>query len=276
MTIRIKISLSILLATGIIIGAIVLLSGLCLYSGVWNPSWNPFKNTSEQILQKAMLNLIDAETGKINASFQTVLTSLNSNQQIEASAEIAGAYDKKEKDKPKGEGSFTVNVGVEGINILFEGEMKFIGEDFYVKFNTIPPFLPMGELNSWKNKWIRFKNSTLEKQGKTNEEIFDYSKLSSQEIGKRIAQKAEELVRKNKILDLKKNLGEEKVNNKKAYHYLVSLNKQGTKIFLSGILEEMQKYVREERKAEFEKNLMDFSQNFEKNWEVFKEIEFEV
>ena len=67
----IKISIPVIAST-LLVAVIVVLATLSLYSGAWSPSWSPFKGSSQQIFDKAKINLINAYITDKNDKFRMV------------------------------------------------------------------------------------------------------------------------------------------------------------------------------------------------------------
>jgi len=145
---------------------------------------------------------------------------------------LSGKVDQTDSKNPKNATKMNLNLDLGGMEIKLNGEMIIIDKITYVKIGQLPFPLSMFLGEQFSNQWFKLDMEELEKQQKKimqgsgmdiNFDAFDLSK--NQEKMERIKQQFTELIKNNNLLQVDQRLRDEKINNKKCYHYQVSLNK---------------------------------------------------
>jgi len=218
----------------IIIGIFVVLilgTGISLAARIWDPLWNPFRPDPEKVIAKMSKKMaevktlhselkfdfgyeIKSETPKVESSFKTVMT-----------AKVDS--DEADPQNLKSAGDFDIVANFDGMQISVAGESITIGEDTYLKLNTIPfPFSIMfGEA---QGQWIKYGDEETEK---------------TKEAEKETIKKLEELFKDKKLYIVKKEFPDEEIRNVKVYHYLVALNKEEIKKLLPELFKTIQEFM---------------------------------
>jgi hypothetical protein len=223
----------------IIIGIIligIIVTGISLVSRIWDPLWNPFRLSPEKVMEKMNLEMEKLETLHSRTKLDIEVKGYTENPTT-ISLISDGDLDNTNPDNPKSAGSLGLTMTMEGMEFSLAGEAKLIGQDFYFKLNTLPALalLPISGIDytQLKNQWI--KTDIVSKEG------------INPEITKQIAG----LFKDKKFYSVTKEFSDEKLDNQKTYHYLLTLNKEEIKKVLSEFLDTA---VRPEQLAEVNVN----------------------
>jgi len=155
---------------------------------------------------------------------------------------LAGKLDQTDKDNRKNQAKLNLSFEVSGVEIKAEVETIEIGDDIYVKIGTIP-FLSMFLGDQFSNQWFKINLEELEQWQKDlieqsgqdiNIDQFNYSE--NKEKIDRAQQKIKDLINNSNILQVDERLRDEKINNKKCYHYRISLNQANIGKLIEGVL----------------------------------------
>lgn len=155
---------------------------------------------------------------------------------------LSGASDNSDKNSLKNESEFDVNFDVGGVAMSVGGETKVVDKKIYFKINQLPIlFTPV--LGQFSNQWYelnveelqRFQEEEMEEAGiKTDLATFNFEK-NSKKI-KELKKKINNLIKDSKLISVDKRLKDEKVDNKKCYHYKTSINKKNLDKFIKEFL----------------------------------------
>jgi hypothetical protein len=212
-----------------------------LASRIWDPLWNPFRPGPEEVMEKMISEMEKVKTSQGKMEFSLI----GSNEgRLELRLDLEGKADFSQPEKPRSEGSFSVifeaGNGVED-KFALVGEMKNLDETSYLKLTTLlSPFFPMScdpsqikdcladiypDPSQLKNQWLKIDRAS----------IIDLLNLMLMgmvppEMEKIIQMKIQEGMKKiltgKKLYLVKEELPDEKIDETKVYHYLVSLNKE--------------------------------------------------
>ncbi|MEA2089007.1 MAG: hypothetical protein U9O55_04195 [Patescibacteria group bacterium] len=155
---------------------------------------------------------------------------------------LSGASDNRDKNNLKNETEFDFNFDIGGMAMSVKGETKVVDKKIYFKINQLPILVaPM--FGEFSNKWYEldieelqeFQKQKMEKAGvETDSESFDFEK-NSKKI-KELAKKINKLIKDNELISVDKRLKDEKIDNKKCYHYQTSVNKNNLDKFIKGFI----------------------------------------
>ena len=279
-----------------LVSGIVVIVGIVssLYTQVWNPSWNPFVSP-DKILSEALEKMADLKTYSQKAEISISASGFEGLDNISFSIKGDIDVDVTLPENPKSSGDFQMDVSFAGISeqqltpqitpfviggkltLFLEGEAKQIGKEFYLKIKTIPfyPFLEpqlamLGiNLSEIKDNWIKIDPEAISQWTGVKYESLETEKT------KNIQEEMENILKGKKILSVKSVLKDEKIDNTMCYHYLVSVNSEELKGFISEIQKEVLKeYSLEEEISKEE--LGEFYEKFDETWEKIGGIEFEI
>ena len=219
-----------------IIGGAVILGvaglGICFGTRVLDPLWNPFRPSLEKVIEEISTSMEEVKTMHSKGDIEIAIS------EDKFLITFEGDSDARDSENMKLDGE---------LGITSDGMQKFslnvsnriIGDTTYLKLNEIvgPPnieslFLILGvNLDEIKDQWIMFDEEALEKLG---------GAYSSQEISReeqeKMTKKIQELFTGRKIYYVKEEMPDEKINGKKAYHYLITLDKEEIKEVVPEIL----------------------------------------
>lgn len=262
----------------VIIGAIG--SVVALYTNLWSPSWNPFKEKPEIVLAKAIKNIQELKTfhytGKMKIEF------LNK-EKFSIGIDMTGDIDNTNKDIPKSSVSIKGSFLGEGMELSVKGNLVSIGEEAYGKIEEFPKipsivmmFSMLGiDIEKIKNVWIKIDEKSLknfyEKLG------IKVEKPLPKEEQEKLLNELKELLKGKEFLKIKTDLGEKEIDGKKVYHYLVLINKEELKKIFPEILDVILKYSQETiSQKEKEEMLKEIPQMIDKAFEEIGELDFEI
>ncbi|MBZ9578493.1 hypothetical protein KJA14_01440 [Patescibacteria group bacterium] len=217
----------------IIAGVIILIAigvGVCLYTKAWDPFWNPFRPSPEEVIEKMVI-----EMGELKAVHSRAEMSIEAKEDtkegFKISMDFASDSDNTDPKNPKSAGDFYITLAFEGMQFSLAGESKTIGEDSYFKLTTIPalaflePFFEMLgiDLGEIKGQWIKFDMAEETQKAKEEQE--------------EMIQKFQTLFKDKKLYIVTREFADKEIRNVKTYHYLVALNKEEIKKLIPGIFE---------------------------------------
>ncbi|MCD6528320.1 hypothetical protein J7K44_01640 [bacterium] len=223
-----------------------------LASRVWDPLWNPFRPSPEEVIKKMSLEMEKVKTSKEKMEISLI----GKNEEIfELKLNTEGEIDETQPEKPKSKSKFNFVASLTkkeepmGIKFALNGETKLKDEVLYLRFTTLPtiPLFPMVGINlsQIEDQWIKIDQDSIieimkgiKKEEWTPEMEEMYRKQAEKEriFQKEFQEKIKKILKEEKLFVVKKEFPDEKINKKKVYHYLVALNKEE---FLREVLETM-------------------------------------
>jgi len=247
------------------IGAVIVAGGALLYTNTWNPSWNPFfgpQESWEKVFPEVVKSMEGLQSYHNNFDF-----SFKVEGPLKSGPENKKAQDKnnveylnlrfggntdidiRDKNSQKSKGTFSItmaSLGDENENENFSTNIDFIGtspKELFFKINNIDISgknsqdiaLVASLFETNKGKWISYKEDDLKEiLGKDWEKISEEISKSTEvgNVSSTIANTndfARRIIADKNLVSFKKNLKSEKVNGKRTFHYLLSLNKQEAK-----------------------------------------------
>jgi len=233
--------------TGLItkVVAVVIILGIigtgvfALATRKWDPVWNPFRPAPEKVLKEMSAKMKEVKSFhyesemKINATDGKDGTENN----FSMSMLFSGKTDKTDPENPKGSLDFSFDFGKpsEGLFSL-GGKIKTIGKDAYFKLTTFSVPQPelflslmmMGiDIDKIKEQWIKANEDEIEE---LNQELINGRENELKKAQqKEIEEKIKKLFEGRKIYYVKKELPDEKKNEKRFYRYVIALDKKELK-----------------------------------------------
>jgi len=215
-----------------------------LAARIWDPLWNPFRPSPELVLARAMENMFGLKSYHTETTAKLDVTNLDTQETLKVTLQITSDADRFDKNEPKSYSIFTFNIGAQGVNFILGGETIQIGEETYIKINTLPAPLLMElqtvspNLNQivdkLKNQWISFNPEDLGISMGINS-------LTPQER-EEIEQKMQDLVFKYPPVQIKKELPDQTIDGQKMYQILTVLDKENLKLYLAELLKIVEEY----------------------------------
>ncbi|MEA3432592.1 MAG: hypothetical protein U9R01_08000 [candidate division WOR-3 bacterium] len=258
---------------GIISALIIILVGavVVLATGLWNPDWNPFQPSSDQVLAEAFENM-----SGLKAVHSKIVYNMDVQAEESFSAGVIMESDTNTSDtnNPKFQSIAEVNVSAKGIKMFFNGEMRSIDDAFYFKIGTVPIALSATlslagiDISDWTNKWFKFDSKELG---------MSLIKTLSSEEKIEMEQDTIRLLSEYPIAVVVKKLTDEKINGQNTYHYLLALDKENVKQFLVGSLEIVNKYYEIDDLMDIpEEEMQEISDKIDEFFEKTGGIDFEI
>ena len=149
---------------------------------------------------------------------------------------VDGAVDSADADNLKNENKVDMGLDLSGTEMKLGFETKTIKDTFYGKIDKAPFPLSL-ILGQFFHTWYSFDPEDL-KSLSSNKVDFQKNNEQSKEINKKI----KNLIKKTNIFQFKERLRDEKVNNKKCYHYKVGIDKPA----LNKLIKDIVKILNEE------------------------------
>ena len=256
-----------------IILAIVLICGIVLIV------WNPFTTRSSLVIENAITKLSQLKAFKTETNIAVEIwakprTNEEQTQKIDALLTISTDSNDLGTEEAKTLSEIDFKLGIEGIEINLKGKIIGAGEKLYLKITTLPSIPLLGEaLEEIKNQWIEIDIADL------REKLGEVSIEGTIETNELINDLKEAMKEKNIFKVKKEFAADEELNGVKTTHYLTELNKKTAKGLIPEILELNKKYLSEQEKANYEKEVEEFLKSFNKNfediWNKIKPLNFE-
>ncbi len=218
----------------IVIGIVILGvvgAGACLGVRVWDPLWNPFRPSPEKVIGEMSTNMEEVKT--LHSKVEINITSKGGVSESKFSINFEGDSDATDFENLKSAGLFDITAAVNGMQFSSAMESKIISDITYLKLNTLvvpsdlePLLLMFGiNLNGIKGQWIKINKEAMENLTGETYVPQEMSKGEQEKMIKRL----QELFAERKIYYIEKEMPDEKVNGKEAYHYLLALDKEEIK-----------------------------------------------
>ena len=222
----------------LIVGAIVALA-----TKIWDPLWNPFRPEAEKVVDNALLKMKKIKTAHSDAKM-TIEVTEGTSEPFSISMDFSGVSDVRDEKNPKTSTNFTFGIGTEGMQFSLGGEAVAIGDVSYFKITTIPSIPGMDDalkqmginLSDFKNQWIKVDPESINnllKEALANNlppgESIDDMLNKSSESQKELQEKIKKMVEGKRFYLVKKEWPDEKIQDKMAYRYTLTLNKSELK-----------------------------------------------
>jgi len=255
----------------LILGIIIVL----LATEVWSPLWNPF-GPPDLVIEKAIAKAIAAETFKMDGKIEGEFISEEEGKprSLTLTLFLSQIVDISDTEEKKSSADFDLRIGMEGVILQVKGELKSFGQDVYLKITSLPDLSLLGiGLEEIKDQWFKIDME------KIREMSGEESKEALTEDEKAFLQDLKEILKGKEIFKIEKDFGQEELDGEKVIHYSTKVKKGTVKVLIPEIFQLMKKYVPEEEKVsyerELEKFLEDFSQNFDIAWSNIEPLQFD-
>jgi hypothetical protein len=268
---------------------------VALASRIWDPLWNPFRPAPEVVLFKVLQAQKDVKTYHIEAYGYLDVKSKEGNFSLEL--QLKGDADNRDEKTPKSTTNFSYSAYFGPIKIPISGEVITIGDVDYLKIDQFPlSGMILQHLAFMTSKTVLTPEEEMEiemlKQVATqisDKIVKRWIRISPEELGiefgkmprkkaERLEQKLYELITTHPFLQPKKELQDELINGRKAYHYFLIIDRENFKSFLveflkfakeEGIYSWMEEIFSQDKEEELLKNIDEF---FQKAGEIGTEI----
>ena len=246
-----------------------------LAARIWDPLWNPFRPSPELVLARATENMFDLKAYHTETTAKLDVTNLDTQEKLKTTFQITSDTDRFDKNEPKSHSIFTFNIGAQGVNFILGGETIQIGEETYIKINSLPAPLLMElqtefpNLNQivdkLKNQWISFNPKDLGMSMGINS-------LTPQEK-EEIEQKIQDLVFKYPPVKIKKELPDQTIDGQKMYQILTVLDKENIKLCFGELFKIVKEYNLLPGASYDEQEIAKLNENIDKFFDQAGEIE---
>lgn len=223
-----------------IIGAIAVViigAAASLALGIWDPVWNPFRLSPEEVIERAISRMTEkAETWHSEAKFDFSAKE-GETEKIKLSAAMTGDSDFSDAENLKSDGNFDATAEIKGMQFRLAGENKVIGKTSYFKLNVFPS-LPMLEplfqlmgfnIAGLKSQWIKMDEENTKNLLNSLGLPFTPESEEDKIKEKEIVEKFQAILKDKKLYLVKKEFPNEKIGDEKVYHYAVILDKEEIK-----------------------------------------------
>lgn len=258
----------------ILVGGIVLLA-----SEVWNPNWDPFKKTEEQLIEKALINtLINQKSYKIKEKI-----SLETEKKGSIFLENVGVVDQSNVKNIKGDFLVDIKLLLEtGESIQLKVNIKVSGQTFYFKITEMP--LLFTSLLSMVNKeiaemigkhWIKIDLEQIKKIKEKMDFMEEKQEKQREENFEKLKEEIKDLVSNKKFFEIRnKNL--DKIDDTSVIYYSTGLKKETIKELVPQLLKTGAQYIPNINIEELNSVIENFEKEFEVLWqEIFSGLQFD-
>ncbi len=211
----------------LILLATVLLSGTAaLATRAWDPHWNPFGQSPEEVLGSALArtmeeNMMRSET-KLKVNLRTDEGSMGFEILLNSES------DTSDPENPRFKSELELAFFGQGLRMFFAGEAIGLDDVLYFKADTIPLPITVNMMaigmdpDQWRGRWISVDPR-------------DTGMSFTPDRG--LERKVAELIEEYPILRSGERLPDATINDRKAYHYLFTFDEDNMREFLLGLIE---------------------------------------
>ncbi len=241
-----------------------------LVSKIWDPSWNPFRPSPEELLYKAIAQMAEIKTMHAEADIEIQVRGAPGIGDMKIGIRTQGDTDASDPQNPKSQMEYELAITAQGTEFFVTGEMREIDEVSYFKLDTIPlPImlvLASAGISSeeWLNQWFH---------------------LDPRELGMRITidhQELEEkiiaLLKEYPILKFKRALPDEVFQETRMYRYVFTLDPEEFKPFMTEFVDIVGENIMGagSRSPEIkEKEKQEIYEDLDEMFEIIGDIDFE-
>jgi hypothetical protein len=209
----------------ILIGITLLLSfftalQVLLMTHIWDPSWNPYRSSPEQLLLEAFQNLESVESAKTTVLVAATLTQ-DAVEIFKGSISVS-SNNQTINEQVIGEGIITGELKLEGVTIEFDAEYRVVGDKVFFKINTFP-FLSYIQavagidLSDASNQWIVVDTEDI---------VSEESEIEDTELQNRLKEIALQLLNENKLITNIRFLPNEPIEGTPTDHIGLTIEKE--------------------------------------------------
>lgn len=220
----------------IVVGVVVILMvgiGVALGTRIWDPLWNPFRPEPEEVMEKMATKMKELKTihSEVKIEFKMIDEKLKQGMQISVSLNSDSDVTDPKNSKEAVNFSFEMT-NLKAENLLLGGENRITGDTSYLKLDTIeissefvPLLMMFGiDLSKIQGQWIKLDKEVLESlTGRAS------GPEVSEEEQEKLREKLLRLFKEKKVYYVKEELPDQKIEGKKAYHYVLALDREKIK-----------------------------------------------
>jgi len=255
-----------LISTIVLIG----IAGLGVLSYI--QGWYPFAPSNQEVLLRMFTKMGEVKTlhYDLAAEFEQIEpTSLNGLGLEGMNLRMIGDIDNSDAENPKSKSDLEIGLSLEGMDMFLKGELISFRQKAYYKIVTIPApitaFLGMFglDVSKMENQWIEVN-------------VGEMSDLSEEKIAenKKMLPEIAELFEGKEFLKIKEKFPNDRIGDKKVYHFLVSLDIKVMEDLLPDLCDILSKY--DEYGAFPETDKEEFIKNFKESSEKIEKMDFEL
>ncbi len=211
--------------------ALILLTGTAaLAMRLWDPYWNPFRPSPETIFNNAVMEMMKIETMHSEIRLKADFDNIDGSRGIDI--KISSDSDNTDPLTPKFQSDFEIALIDKGMRMFFTGEVRGIGDVFYLKIDTIPlpitaSLMMMGiDLDQWRGEWISVDPRDM-----------GMSFTSDPEEMEALEKKLIELLKEYPLLVSEQEFSNKTIDDRETYHYLFTLRRENAIDFLTEIVD---------------------------------------
>jgi hypothetical protein len=234
--------------------------------------WYPFALSDQEVLSRTFTKMGEVKTlhYDLTAKFEQVeSSSLNSLGLEGINLRMIGDFDNSDTENPKSKADLEIGLSLQGMDMFLKGELISSREKAYYKIVTIPApitaFLEMFglDVSKMENQWIEV-------------DVGEMSDLSEEKIAesKKMLEEIAELFEGREFLKINEKFPDDKIGDKKVYHFLVSLNVEVIEALLPDLFDILSEYDEDGAFSEIDKE--EFIENFRESSGKIEEMDFEL
>ena len=241
----------------IIIGVILIIligSGVALGTRVWDPLWSPFRPEPEEVIGEMLTKMKEVKTLHFGVKGEFEVTDEKLKSEAQISINFSSDSDITDSKNPKAvvDFDFTITTTTQGKpaeEISIPGESRTIGKDSYLKLDVLGlpsdlefTLMMLGiDKSKILGQWIKIDKEALENLGVETQEP-DLLEKEQKELGEKILN----LFKEKKVYYVREELPDEKIEEKKAYHYLLVLDRAKIKEIIPELFEIIMEFSEKE------------------------------
>lgn len=235
---------------------IIVVGAVLLYLRKWDPFWNPFRPTFEQVIVKALsFQEIESFYAKSNTLISFKNTQATEKQELvplsdfsSLTIDLVSDYFYLLREK-KSKGSFSFSIASEGEEFFFGFDSIVIDKDFYFKITTLPSIVKSTIETIFpeiQDKWISYNPERFDNWLKT--QIPFLEEVTKEEKKKKDSEKRLDEVKAifeenlTELFVLQERLPDKKQGGLRLYGYRAKINKETLRRIIFKIDEIHQKY----------------------------------
>jgi hypothetical protein len=260
-----------------------------LYFKIFDPLWNPFRANPDEVIKKARENF--SQLNSFHSDLEIEIVMKNEGEK-RLNAKFLIDRDKTEVENQKIKTDFNINLSEGKEEYSLTGKDILIGKNNFIKFENFPLLDFLTKIgfypNEIKDRWLKFDFETTKELLETIEKEIEVEGLvenleRTKIIREETEKKLKDLLAGKEFYFVKKELPDEKIDGKKAYHYILVLDRKEIKKILPDFMkiyswaifniipENFQPPPQEK-----EKIVADFTEKIDQILEKIGETEFEL
>ncbi len=211
----------------LILFAMVLLSGTAaLATRIWDPHWNPFDRSPEEVLGSALARTMEERTMRSEIDLKIDLRTDEGSMGFDVS--LISESDTSESEDPRFKSEFELAFFGQGLRMFFAGEAVGLEDVLYLKADTIPLPITANMMmigmnpDQWRGRWISIDPR-------------DTGVSFTPDRG--LERKMAELLEEYPVLSSGERLSDTVTDGNRVYRYLFTFDGENLRKFLVGLIE---------------------------------------